>query len=884
MPDRRVVVCSEHTHSSIDKAARVLELELRRVPVDDAYRMRADLARRERRVRGRRDRRHDLDDVGRSRSPRSPRGRATRGCTSTPRTRARRGCVPSSAPRTSSGADSLVVNPHKWLLTGMGCSCLWTSRPEDFRRAFSLVPEYLRTPDEVISLSEVSIPLGRPFRALRLWAVLRCYGRAGLQAQIREHVRLAALFEEWVRDEPGWEVCAPRPFSVVCFRRDGVRRGERGAARARQRDRRDLHLAHAARRPLRPAARDRQRADDGGRRAHAWEVLRAVRAVIFDLWDTLALWPAEAFEEVKRALVASHRRLRSRLGTTYNARQIGPIEAYFRGLGLDDDAVAECLRHPLGLHARRARAARRARSRRSTSCSGAASSAALISVCSSDVEELWDETELAPHVDDVVLSCAVGLSKPDPRIYELACERLERARPTSACSSATARTTSSPARSASACAPCASCRRAATSRSGPKRAAGSRRSGRWRRCSRSSGRPVREALEDPLGVVLAALPVARVGAGARVHRHARFDRVVRVVLRDQLVDPAEAPARGDLAPRERERVVVGLLLGERRPRFTRARAGAAPPRPRSPAAGACTRDPRAGRRGSGRARPGRGGSAAVAAALRSQRPQQLDEAGGAGDDDVGARRAARAGPPPRRRRPSRRPRARPRARKASRSVVSSPAKSARVQPGLREERARPRCPCPRRAAAAPRAPSARTARAGPSRARALGDALELGARRVAVRVRAVVVREREALVLDGPVDGVAERVQAPAPLVGAVGELEAVAARRRSTPSTPTSSRRDGPGRPRDRADERVALDEAAEHVARLLRHGRVLGPRRRSARACRRRRAGSPRAPALHAVGRARPRPYDTSGAPARPSSASSPDSSARSSASAAG
>ena len=66
-------------------------------------------------------------------------------------------------------ADSLVVNPHKWLLTGMGCSCLWTARTEDFRRVFSLVPEYLRTGDDVLSLSEVSIPLGRSFRALRLW-------------------------------------------------------------------------------------------------------------------------------------------------------------------------------------------------------------------------------------------------------------------------------------------------------------------------------------------------------------------------------------------------------------------------------------------------------------------------------------------------------------------------------------------------------------------------------------------------------------------------------------------------------------------------------------------------------------------------------------------
>jgi aromatic-L-amino-acid decarboxylase len=118
-------------------------------------------------------------------------------------------------------ADSLVVNPHKWMLTGMGCSCLWTPHVEEFRRAFSLTPEYLRTSEDVVSLSEVSIPLGRPFRALRLWAVLRCFGRSGLQAMIREHVRLAELFEGWVRDEPGWELCAPRPFSVVCFRRDG---------------------------------------------------------------------------------------------------------------------------------------------------------------------------------------------------------------------------------------------------------------------------------------------------------------------------------------------------------------------------------------------------------------------------------------------------------------------------------------------------------------------------------------------------------------------------------------------------------------------------------------------------------------------------------------
>ena len=104
----------------------------------------------------------------------------------------------------------------------MDCSAFLTRRPEALREAFSLVPEYLRVDEDVVSLSEYSVPLGRRFRALKLWAVLRCYGRDGLQALIREHVRLAGLFEGWVRDEPGWEVCAPRHFSLVCFRRDGT--------------------------------------------------------------------------------------------------------------------------------------------------------------------------------------------------------------------------------------------------------------------------------------------------------------------------------------------------------------------------------------------------------------------------------------------------------------------------------------------------------------------------------------------------------------------------------------------------------------------------------------------------------------------------------------
>jgi aromatic-L-amino-acid decarboxylase len=118
--------------------------------------------------------------------------------------------------------DSLVVNPHKWLFTPIDCSCLFTRRPDDLRGAFSLVPEYLRTSEgDVTNLMDYGPALGRRFRALKLWAVIRCYGREGLRRLIREHVRLAQLFASWVEAEPGWEICAPHPFSVVCFRREG---------------------------------------------------------------------------------------------------------------------------------------------------------------------------------------------------------------------------------------------------------------------------------------------------------------------------------------------------------------------------------------------------------------------------------------------------------------------------------------------------------------------------------------------------------------------------------------------------------------------------------------------------------------------------------------
>jgi len=116
-------------------------------------------------------------------------------------------------------ADSLVTNPHKWLFTPIDCSALYTSRPEEFRRALTLVPEYLKTEAAgVTDLMDYSFQLGRRFRAIKLWFVLRCFGTDGIASRIREHVRLARLFASWVDDHPSLERLASVPFSVVCFR------------------------------------------------------------------------------------------------------------------------------------------------------------------------------------------------------------------------------------------------------------------------------------------------------------------------------------------------------------------------------------------------------------------------------------------------------------------------------------------------------------------------------------------------------------------------------------------------------------------------------------------------------------------------------------------
>jgi len=118
-------------------------------------------------------------------------------------------------------ADSIVVNPHKWLWAPLDASLLLTRRMGDLRAAFSLVPEYLRTLDRAESVRDVNEytpQLGRRFRALKLWLMLRWFGLEGIRRRLRHQLDQAATFADWIDADPDWQRLAPAPFSTVCFR------------------------------------------------------------------------------------------------------------------------------------------------------------------------------------------------------------------------------------------------------------------------------------------------------------------------------------------------------------------------------------------------------------------------------------------------------------------------------------------------------------------------------------------------------------------------------------------------------------------------------------------------------------------------------------------
>ena len=229
------IYCSEETHSSVHKAVMTLGFglsSLKRIPTDDGLRMQAD-ALIEAVERDRRDGAIPLAVV------------ATVGTTSTTaidpvaviagicerekmwlHVDASYGGPAAILPEMRyvldgcDRADSLVVNPHKWLFTPMDCSVLYTRRPELLKRAFQYVPDYLVVNDgnDAVNLMDYGVALGRRFRALKLWFVIRHFGVDGLRSLIREHIRIARQLSEWIDADKDLERMADGNFSTVVFR------------------------------------------------------------------------------------------------------------------------------------------------------------------------------------------------------------------------------------------------------------------------------------------------------------------------------------------------------------------------------------------------------------------------------------------------------------------------------------------------------------------------------------------------------------------------------------------------------------------------------------------------------------------------------------------
>ncbi|MCC6389071.1 MAG: amino acid decarboxylase, partial [Bryobacterales bacterium] len=120
-------------------------------------------------------------------------------------------------------AHSLVINPHKWLFTPIDLSAFYTRYPQVLREALSLVPEYLRTADDplILNYMDYGVALGRRFRALKLWFVMRYFGRDRIAALIRNHIRMAHDLSRLIEADGRFELCAPAPMSLICFRLRG---------------------------------------------------------------------------------------------------------------------------------------------------------------------------------------------------------------------------------------------------------------------------------------------------------------------------------------------------------------------------------------------------------------------------------------------------------------------------------------------------------------------------------------------------------------------------------------------------------------------------------------------------------------------------------------
>jgi aromatic-L-amino-acid decarboxylase len=230
------VYCSEHAHSSIDKAVLMLGLghsSLRRIPADEAFGLRVEALQ----AAMDEDRRSGITPIAvvatigtTSTTSVDPVGDVADVCRDARlwlHVDAAYAGVTAMLPEYHSHftgwerADSIVVNPHKWLFTPFDLSAFYCRRMDVVRQAFSLVPEYLKTAEGsrgVHNLMDTGVQLGRRFRSLKLWMILRHFGAARIREILREHIRLARDFADRVDAHPDFERVAPVPFAVVCFR------------------------------------------------------------------------------------------------------------------------------------------------------------------------------------------------------------------------------------------------------------------------------------------------------------------------------------------------------------------------------------------------------------------------------------------------------------------------------------------------------------------------------------------------------------------------------------------------------------------------------------------------------------------------------------------